>query len=105
MKSKEVMGDANKRIRNDDVRSFDNSIPENNAIKAVPNIAKPGARFSIENIVLFASAGMLALMTDSRTRSISGNPNPKKRFVVSRNISFVLRLANKVILIQHLLKA
>ena len=98
------MGEANKRIKKDEVRSLDSSIPENNAINAVPNIAKPGARFSIENIVLFASAGILALIMDNKTNSIKGNPNQKKRLTGSRKISFVLRFANKKTLMPHLPK-
>src|SRR5690554_1330058 len=104
MKSKDVIGDANKRIKNDEVRSLDTSIPVNNAMNAVPNIAKPGARFSIDNIGLFTSGGILALMIDSSTSSISGNPKPKKRLRGSRKISLVLRFANKIVLILLLLK-
>ena len=64
MKSGAVIGEVNRRIRKEDVRSFDNSIPANNAMNTLPNIASPGAKFFILNIVFLASAGMELLIIE-----------------------------------------
>ena len=43
IKSGAVIGEVNKRIKKEEVRSFDHNIPANSAINTLPNIAKPGA--------------------------------------------------------------
>jgi len=90
MKSDEVSGEANRRIRNDVVLSLAISMPENRDRNDRPKTAIPGTRLSILN----RSIGILDWMAESRSSTTRGNPMPKARFKGSLSSSLRLREAN-----------